>query len=169
MRHVVHLCNLWLRTFVFVFVLVSCICIFSCPDFCLGQLYTYPCHSLSCSLTPTPFTFWHSRAILETYDLWDIWSEWWGDMTWPKKYPPTYLPTYLPLLENTPGSNSGDLWLLRHLIRVMRRHDLTYLTKQNLKFFETFFKLLKTFFEIFRIFFRFKKKNLIFLIFFCLW
>ena len=25
------------------------------------------------------------RAILETCDLWDIWSEWWGDMTWPKK------------------------------------------------------------------------------------
>ena len=27
----------------------------------------------------------HQRAILETCDLWDIWSEWWGDMTWPKK------------------------------------------------------------------------------------
>ena len=26
------------------------------------------------------------RATLETCDLWDIWSEWWGDMTWPKKY-----------------------------------------------------------------------------------
>ena len=25
------------------------------------------------------------RVILETYDLWDIWSEKWGDMTWPKK------------------------------------------------------------------------------------
>ena len=24
-------------------------------------------------------------VILETCDLWDIWSEWWGDMTWPKK------------------------------------------------------------------------------------
>ena len=24
-------------------------------------------------------------AILETCDLWDIWSEWWGDMTWPTK------------------------------------------------------------------------------------
>ena len=23
-------------------------------------------------------------AILETCDLWDIWSEWWEDMTWPK-------------------------------------------------------------------------------------
>ena len=33
------------------------------------------------------------RAILETCDLWDIWSEWWGDMTWPKKI---YLPTCLP-------------------------------------------------------------------------
>ena len=25
------------------------------------------------------------RVILETYDLWDIWSERWGDMTWPTK------------------------------------------------------------------------------------
>ena len=24
------------------------------------------------------------RAILETCDLWDIWSEWWEDLTWPK-------------------------------------------------------------------------------------
>ena len=27
----------------------------------------------------------HQRAILETCDLWHIWSEWWEDMTWPKK------------------------------------------------------------------------------------
>ena len=26
-----------------------------------------------------------SRAILETCDIWDIWSGWWGDMTWPTK------------------------------------------------------------------------------------
>ena len=25
------------------------------------------------------------RAIFGTFDLWDIWSEWWGNMTWPKK------------------------------------------------------------------------------------
>ena len=25
------------------------------------------------------------RAGPETRDLWDIWSEWWGDMTWPTK------------------------------------------------------------------------------------
>ena len=25
------------------------------------------------------------RVILETFDLWDIWSERWEDMTWPKK------------------------------------------------------------------------------------
>ena len=32
-------------------------------------------------------TFWEHllRAILETCDLWDICSEWWEDMTWPKK------------------------------------------------------------------------------------
>ena len=25
------------------------------------------------------------RAILETCNLWDIWSDWWGNMTWPTK------------------------------------------------------------------------------------
>ena len=25
------------------------------------------------------------RATLETYDLWEIWSECWGDMDWPQK------------------------------------------------------------------------------------
>ena len=25
------------------------------------------------------------RVILESCDLWYIWSGWWGDMTWPKK------------------------------------------------------------------------------------
>ena len=25
------------------------------------------------------------RTILETCDLWDIWPDWWGDMTWPKQ------------------------------------------------------------------------------------
>ena len=27
----------------------------------------------------------HYRVTPETFDLWDIWSEWGGDMTWPKK------------------------------------------------------------------------------------
>ena len=33
-------------------------------------------------------TFWEHllRAILETCDLWDICSEWWEDMTWPKNW-----------------------------------------------------------------------------------
>ena len=30
-------------------------------------------------------------AILETCDLYDIWSECWGDLTWPKKRPTYYL------------------------------------------------------------------------------
>ena len=32
-------------------------------------------------------TFWEHllRAILETCDLWDIWSEWWAALTWPTK------------------------------------------------------------------------------------
>ena len=28
-------------------------------------------------------TFDKQRAILETCDFWDSWSEWWGNMTWP--------------------------------------------------------------------------------------
>ena len=27
----------------------------------------------------------HQTAIPDACDLWDIWSEWWGDKTWPKK------------------------------------------------------------------------------------
>ena len=50
--------------------------------------------SLTHWLTHSTFTFDIQRATLETCDLWDIWSEWWGDMTWLKK-------TYLPTLENT--------------------------------------------------------------------
>ena len=44
----------------------------------IGDLVT---QSLSHSLTD--FYFWHYRVTLETCDLWDIWSEWWGNMTWP--------------------------------------------------------------------------------------
>ena len=53
------------------------------------------------------FWFWNNRVTLETCDLWDIWSEWWRNMAWPKNTylltypPPTYLPTYLPPLQNT--------------------------------------------------------------------
>ena len=43
------------------------------------------------------FTFDIQWVTLETCHLWDIWSEWRGDMTCPKNstYPPTYLSTYL--------------------------------------------------------------------------
>ena len=41
--------------------------------------------SLTESLTHslTNFYFWHYRVTLETCDLWNIWPEWWGNMTWP--------------------------------------------------------------------------------------
>ena len=42
--------------------------------------------SLTDSDTQSTFTFDIQRATQETCNLWDIWSEWWGDMTWPKKY-----------------------------------------------------------------------------------
>ena len=47
------------------------------------------------------------KEWLETCDLWDIWSEWWGDMTWPTK---------------------------RQRQRVMRRHDLTTTTIMTMTF-----------------------------------
>ena len=34
------------------------------------------------------------RATLETCELWDIWSEWWEDMTWPKKMTKTKTKTF---------------------------------------------------------------------------
>ena len=60
--------------------------LFSCPE----QLNRWPCHWLTEWVT---FRFWHYRVTLETCDLWDFWSEWWGDMTWPKN---TYIPTKSP-------------------------------------------------------------------------
>ena len=71
--------------------------LFSCPE----QLNRWPCHWLTHWLSD--FLFWHYRVSLETCDLWDIWSEWWGDMTWPKNLPthiPTCHPTCPPTLEN---------------------------------------------------------------------
>ena len=65
--------------------------------------------------------------------------EGWEDITtYLQTYPPSYLPTYLSPLETPdnrqePGdfyfshttSDPTDLWPLRHLLRVMRRHDMT--------------------------------------------
>ena len=66
-----------------------------------------------------------------TFDSFDQSDEntWPGqENTYLPSYLFTYLPTYLPtcLLYKTPSrSNPRDLWPLIHLIRVMRRHDLT--------------------------------------------
>ena len=40
---------------------------------------------LPLSLSTRTFYFLTFRVTLEHCDLWDIWSEWWGDMTWPTK------------------------------------------------------------------------------------
>ena len=55
----------------------------------IGDLVT---HSLWLTDSLSDFWFWHYRVTLETCNLWDIWSEWWGDMTWPKNLP-THIPT----------------------------------------------------------------------------
>ena len=41
--------------------------------------------SLTQSLTHSTLLIDIQRATLETCDLWDIWSKWWGHITWPKK------------------------------------------------------------------------------------
>ena len=53
-------------------------------------------------VTDSTFTFDIQRVTLETCDLWDIWSECWGYMTWLKQ-------TYLPTLENTLKERSWTL------------------------------------------------------------
>ena len=63
----------------------------------------------------------HQRAILETCHLWDIWSEWGGDMTWPKKRQRQRQMTMI------------DMWHLRHWLQLRQLrtwiHDnLCYLT-----------------------------------------
>ena len=52
--------------------------LWSCYKSCPEQLNRWPC----CSLSHWPFDFDMQRATQETCDLWDIWSEWWGKMTW---------------------------------------------------------------------------------------
>ena len=49
--------------------------IFSCPE----QLNRWPCHWLTRSVSQSTLTFDIQRAVLETCDHWDIWSEWWGE------------------------------------------------------------------------------------------
>ena len=96
---------------------------FSCPE----QLNRWPCHWLTDSLTEShsTFSFDIQRATLETCDLLDICSEWWEDMTWPKKIEKDkYKDNDKDILRTPPKSNHRDLWPLRHLFRVVRRHDM---------------------------------------------
>ena len=93
--------------------------------------HTYPPTYLPTSLTEHP-----QRAIRETCDLWDIWSEWWRYMTWPRKYLPTYLPTYLftylpthlptylPPLQNTLKEQSQRLVTFETLITILTIENL---------------------------------------------
>ena len=89
-----------LKLCIYICALLQFQCIFfSCPQ----QLNRWPCHSLSHSLTKD-FTNWHYRVTLETCDLWDIWSEWWGNMTWP-----TFWQFFLKIWKLS-GHVSSSLW-----------------------------------------------------------
>ena len=69
-------------------------------DIYLTKKYTYP---PTPTYLPTYLSTYHREhpqsEILETCDLYDIWSEWKGDLTWPKRatfqytWPTTYLCT----------------------------------------------------------------------------
>ena len=59
-------------------------CFYRTASFLALQTALYLPLYLSNWLTTRHFPFWHKRTILETSDPWDIWSEWWEDMTWPK-------------------------------------------------------------------------------------
>ena len=83
-------------------------------------------------------------AILGTCDLWDTWSEWWGDRTWPKKRQwqrqiqrkrqwQRQIHLESTFKERSLGLVTFDT---RHLSWVMRRQDLTkklIMTKTNTK------------------------------------
>ena len=104
-------------------------------------------------------TFWEHllRAILETCDLWDICSEWWEDMTWPKKIDKDKYKDKdkdndkdKDILRTPPKSNPRDLWHLRHWqqfwqLRTWIHDNLCYLTincdtGQHLQFLRCFEK-----------------------------
>ena len=73
--------QMWLLVIWYDWTPLNCLCpsIFSCPaDSSIGDFVTH-------WLTEWPFKTHTNRVTLETCDLWDIWSEWWGNMTWPKK------------------------------------------------------------------------------------
>ena len=67
------------------------------------------------------------RAISETFDLWDISSEWWENMTWPtKRQRQRQIQRQWQWQIHLEPSKSDlwDFWPFRHLIRVARKQDL---------------------------------------------
>ena len=66
-------------------------------------------------------TFWENllRAILETCDLWDICSEWWEDMTWPKRNDKDKY-------ENKDNDKDKDKHLLRAILETCDIGDTDY-------------------------------------------
>ena len=56
------------------------------------------------------FYFWHYRVTLENCDLWDIWSEWWGNMTWPTFWQFSRILTILTIFDNF--DNCGLVWTI---------------------------------------------------------
>ena len=58
-------------------------------------MWYLPCTSIRTTRYPESSQYY--RVNLATCHLWDIWSEWWGDMTWQNNStdPPTYLSIFL--------------------------------------------------------------------------
>ena len=99
------------------------------------------------------FYFWHYRVTLETCDLWDICSEWRGDMPWlNKKKTPTHLPTYLTfsqLLFNFPQlSLTFHKFFSQLFLNTFLNFSSTF-PQLSLNFFSTFVNFLSTFSQVF--------------------
>ena len=61
-------------------------------------------------LTHSTFTFDIQRTTLETCDLWNIWSEWWGDMTW--DFFVVEILTFLTFFDNSCLTFFGKFWTI---------------------------------------------------------
>ena len=85
--------------------------IFSCPE----QLNRWPCPLLAWSVTTN---HQHYRVNLETCDLWDIWSEWWGDMNFKIFWE---FSDFLRIFRNS--ENFQKFWEFSEILRIFRKSE----------------------------------------------
>ena len=65
------------------------------------------------------FSLHLQRAIFETFYLWDVWSEWWGNMTWPTRQQQRQRQWWWQIhLENTPKERLLKTFREHHQITI---------------------------------------------------